>query len=447
MADQSPYRKGVRGPGDTIVACATPPGRGGVAVIRVSGEAVRALGRSLLGELPPPRRAQLVSLAESGGELLDRGLALFFPAPASFTGEDVLELQVHGSPVVCDLLIARLCELGARPAGPGEFSRRAFLNDRMDLSQAEAVADLIDAAGASAARAAARSMQGAFSRAVEALAARLVRLRAHLEATLDFPDEEVDPLQDQALKRAFRELDAAFSTVAEAAERGRILRDGLNVVLSGEPNAGKSSLLNALAGEPVAIVAAEPGTTRDLVRLQTTVVGIPVELIDTAGVRPAARGVEREGVRRAQAAGEQADLILRVWDAAAGGLKPAPAARTVLVRNKVDLTGERAGRTGPDSLNVSARTGAGLEALREVLAERAGGAPEGAFSARARHLDSLTKGRRRCREAAALFERRQPAELVAEELRLAQESLSEITGAASSDDLLGEIFSQFCIGK
>lgn len=447
MADQSPHRKGAEGTGGTIVAAATPPGRGGVAVVRVSGERVRAIARELLGELPPPRRARLVSLTESSGELLDRGLALFFPAPASFTGEDVLELQVHGSPVVCDLLIARICRMGARPAGPGEFSRRAFLNDRMDLSQAEAVADLIDAAGAAAARAAARSMQGAFSSAVEALVARLTGLRAHLEATLDFPDEEVDPLEDRALARGFRELGDEFAAVAEAAERGRILRDGLNVVLSGQPNAGKSSLLNALAGEPAAIVAGEPGTTRDLVRVQISVNGVPVELIDTAGLRVAAPGVEREGVRRARAAGERADLILRVWDAAAAGTEPAPEERAVLVRNKVDLTGEPPGRLAPGAVNVSARTGAGLEALRELLVEKAGGAPDGAFSARARHISSLDEARRKYREAASLFGRRQSAELIAEELRLAQEFLGEITGAVSSDDLLGEIFSQFCIGK
>ena len=447
MADQSPHRKGAQGTAGAIVACATPPGRGGVAVVRVSGGGVRGIAQSLLGELPPPREARLVSLTDSSGEPLDRGLALFFPGPASFTGEDVLELQVHGSPVVCDLLTARICELGARPAGPGEFSRRAFLNDRMDLSQAEAVADLIDAAGAAAARAAARSMQGDFSRAVDALVARLTRLRAHLEATLDFPDEEVDPLEDRALARGFGELGGEFAAVAEAAERGRILRDGLNVVLSGEPNAGKSSLLNALVGEPAAIVADEPGTTRDLVRVQVSVHGIPVELVDTAGLRVTRHGVEREGVRRARAAGEHADLVLRVWDAAAGGSAPAPAERTVLVRNKVDLTGEPAGRQGPDAVNVSATTGEGLEALRELLAERAGGAPDGAFSARARHISSLKKARRKFQEALSLFDRRQSAELIAEELRLAQDFLGGITGAVSSDDLLGEIFSQFCIGK
>lgn len=416
-------------------------------MIRVSGEGVRGIAQTLLGDLPQPRRARLVSLTEASGEPLDRGLALFFPAPASFTGEDVLELHVHGSPVACDLLMARICGLGARRAGPGEFSRRAFLNDRMDLSQAEAVADLIDAAGEAAARAAARSMRGDFSRAVEALTARLTRLRAHLEATLDFPEDEVAPLEDRSLAQGFRELGDEFEAVAQAAERGRVLRDGLNVVLSGEPNAGKSSLLNALAGEPAAIVAEEPGTTRDLVRVQVAVRGIPVELVDTAGVRPAARGVEREGVRRAQAVREQADLVLRVWDAAGGRPEPAPEERAVLVRNKVDLTGEPAGPLGPLTVNVSARTGDGIEALRALLAEKAGGAPDGAFSARARHISSLKEASRKHREARALFDRRQPAELIAEELRLAQEFLGGITGAVSSDDLLGEIFSQFCIGK
>jgi len=447
MADQSPDRQGAREAGGTIVACATPPGRGGVAVLRVSGDAVRAMAAEILGEVPPPRSACLVSLTDSSGELLDRGLALFFPAPNSFTGEDVLELQVHGSPVVCDLLTARICELGARPAGPGEFSRRAFLNDRMDLAQAEAVADLIDAANAAAARAAARSLRGAFSEAVEALASRLTGLRAHLEATLDFPDEEVNPLEDRALRGGFEELGKRFGRVSEAAERGRILRDGLNVVISGPPNAGKSSLMNALAGEPAAIVADEPGTTRDLVRAEISIEGIPVELIDTAGLRSAEGGVEREGVRRARSAREEADLVLNVWDAAAGGLPPRPEERTIVVRNKIDLTGERPGAVGDRTVSLSARTGAGLDSLREILAEAAGGTAEGVFSARSRQVNSLKEANRRFLAAGSLFCQGHSAELVAEELRLAQEHLGEITGAVGSDDLLGEIFSQFCIGK
>ena len=447
MADQSPDRQGAREAGGTIVACATPPGRGGVAVIRVSGEAVRAMTAEILGQVPPARSACLVSLTDSSGELLDRGLALFFPAPNSFTGEDVLELQVHGSPVVCDLLTARICELGARPAGPGEFSRRAFLNDRMDLAQAEAVADLIDAASAAAARAAARSLRGAFSEAVEALVSRLTGLRAHLEATLDFPDEEVNPLEDRALKEGFEELGKRFGRVSDAAERGRILRDGLNVVISGRPNAGKSSLMNALAGEPAAIVADEPGTTRDLVRAEISIEGIPVELIDTAGLRSAGGGVEREGVRRARAARDEADLVLNVWDAAAGGPQPRPAGRTIIVRNKIDLTGEPSGAAGDRTVSLSARTGAGLDSLREILAEAAGGTAEGVFSARSRQVNSLKEANRRFIAAGSLFGQGDSAELVAEELRLAQEHLGEITGAVGSDDLLGEIFSQFCIGK
>ena len=447
MADQSPHRKTGPGPSGTIVACATPPGRGGVAVIRVSGPAVPRMAEDLLGSLPLPRRARLVSLKEPSGELLDRGLALFFPAPHSFTGEDVLELQIHGSPVVCDLLMNRLCDLGARPAGPGEFSRRAFLNDRMDLSQAEAVADLIDASSEAAARAAARSMRGAFSEAVEELTAHLTGLRAHLEATLDFPDEEITPLEDRALTRGFRQLGELFRRVAKAAERGRILRDGLNVVLSGAPNAGKSSLLNALAGESAAIVADEPGTTRDLVRAQVTISGIPVELVDTAGLRSAEGTVEREGVRRARAAADQADLVVHVWDAFAGGSQPAPEERTIVVRNKVDLTGEAPGPVGAQALNVSATTGAGLEALRQAIAEAAGGPGEGVFSARSRQVNSLKEARQRFLKGRSLLAQGQSPELVAEELRLSQESLGEITGAVSSDDLLGEIFSQFCIGK
>lgn len=447
MADQSPHRQGAREADGTIVARATPPGRGGVAVIRVSGKAVRGITAQILGKVPPARRACLVSLADSSGELLDRGLALFFPAPDSFTGEDVLELQVHGSPVVCDLLVARICELGARPAGPGEFSRRAFLNDRMDLAQAEAVADLIDAASATAARAAARSLRGAFSEAVDELVSRLTGLRAHLEATLDFPDEEINPLEDKALSQGFEGLGERFARVSDAAEKGRILRDGLNVVISGPPNAGKSSLMNALAGESAAIVADEPGTTRDLVRAEISIGGIPVELIDTAGLRIADGGVEREGVRRARAARREADLVLDVWDAAAGGPEPRAEAGTIVVRNKIDLTGEPPGLLRPAVVNVSARTGSGLDSLRAVMVENSGAAGEGVFSARSRHVNSLKEARRCYLAARALFSEGHPAELVAEELRLAQEHLGEITGAVGSDDLLGEIFSQFCIGK
>ena len=447
MADQSPDRQGAREAAGTIVARATPPGRGGVAVIRVSGDAVRDITAEILGKVPPARRACLVSLTDSSGELLDRGLALFFPAPDSFTGEDVLELQVHGSPVVCDLLTARICELGARPAGPGEFSRRAFLNDRMDLSQAEAVADLIDAASAAAALAAARSLRGAFSEAVDELVSRLTGLRAHLEATLDFPDEEINPLEDGALRRRFEELGERFARVSDAAEKGRILRDGMNVVISGRPNAGKSSLMNALAGESAAIVADEPGTTRDLVRAEVSIGGIPVELIDTAGLRIAEAGVEREGVRRARSARAEADLVLDVWDAAAGGPEPQAETRTIVVRNKIDLTGEPPGLLRPAVVNVSARTGSGLDSLRAVMVEHSGAEGEGVFSARSRHVNSLTEARRRYLAAGDLFSEGHSAEIVAEELRLAQEHLGEITGAVSSDDLLGEIFSQFCIGK
>ena len=447
MADQSPHGQGAEEQGATIVACATPPGRGGVAVIRVSGPDAPAIAAEMLGAPPPPRQAQFVSLKDSSGELLDRGLALYFPAPNSFTGEDVLELHAHGSPVVCELLMARICELGARPAGPGEFSRRAFLNDRMDLAQAEAVADLIDASSAAAARAAARSLRGAFSEAVEQLVERLTRLRAHLEATLDFPDEEINPLEDRALIEGFAELNGRFARVSAAAERGRILRDGLNVVISGRPNAGKSSLMNALAGESAAIVADEPGTTRDLLRAEISLEGIPLELIDTAGLRSAGGGVEREGVRRARAARAEADLVLHVWDASLEGEQPSPEERSIVVRNKIDLTGEAPGPAGEQAVSVSARTGAGLECLRRMLAEAAGGAGEGVFSARSRHLNSLREARRHFGGARALFEDGHSAELVAEELRLAQQRLGEITGAVSSDDLLGEIFSQFCIGK
>ncbi len=445
---------------DTIAALATPPGRGGIGIVRLSGPGVTALAATLLGGCPPPRSAVLRPFRGADGEPLDIGLALFFPAPASFTGEDVLELHGHGGPVVQDRVLARVLALGARLARPGEFSQRAFLNGKLDLAQAEAVADLIASGSEAAARSALRTLQGAFSARVEALIERLTALRTYVEAAIDFPDEEIDFLSDAHLALGLDELVAALDAVQRAAERGRRLHDGLTVVIAGPPNAGKSSLLNRFAGQDSAIVTDVPGTTRDLLREYVELDGLPLHLVDTAGLRDATDAVEREGIRRARAALAQADRVLLVLDDACRDpeaealLRAAlPAAVPVtVVRNKVDLSGRPAGCTeGPEGpeIGLSLLTGEGFEGLREHLKEVSGysGETTGDFMARRRHLDALgrageavVRARERLAEGAA-------GELAAEELRLAQRALGEITGAVTPDDLLGRIFAEFCIGK
>lgn len=448
---------------DTIVARATPPGRGGVAIVRLSGPAVPAIARQLLGRLPAARVATLCDFPDAAGEPIDTGIALYFPAPHSFTGEHVLELHGHGGPVVCDLLVERLLALGARLARPGEFSERAFLNDKLDLVQAEAIADLIDSGSRAAARAARRSMAGAFSARVMALNEQVTELRIYVEAAIDFPDEEIDILADAELRRRIDEAGAAFAAISEAARQGRLLRDGIHVVLAGRPNAGKSSLLNALAGYDAAIVTPVPGTTRDLVRESLDLDGLPVHIIDTAGLRESSDPVEAEGLRRTRAQLAGADHALLVIDAgepagpALAELRaelPETLAYTI-VRNKVDLTGETPGPVpglGPDEpaqLNVSALTGAGLDALRALLARQVGyaGPAEGGITARRRHLDILARARSHFLAGAAALAEQQAGELLAEELREVQQALAEITGEFSSDDLLGRIFASFCIGK
>jgi tRNA modification GTPase len=449
---------------DTIVARATPPGRGGIAVIRISGPAVRAIALHLLGELPPPRYATLAGFRDAGGEAIDLGLALYFPAPHSFTGEDVLELHAHGGAVLADLLVERVIELGARPARAGEFTERAFLNDKLDLTQAEAIADLIDAGSRTAARAAQRSLRGDFSAAVLALTEQVTELRTWVEAAIDFPDEDVDFLSSEELEARVAGVAEAFARLERTARTGCRLRDGLHVVITGRPNAGKSSLLNALAGEPVAIVTPVPGTTRDLVRAELEIDGMPVHVTDTAGLRAAADAVEEEGVRRARAELAQADHALVVVEA--GPLNrgtardealaallaelPAGLERTV-VRNKIDLSGEPPGPAAPDGsvINVSALTGAGLDELRRRLREVAGYQPadEGLVTARRRHLDALREARRHFDAACALLRDQQAGELMAEELLQVQNALAGITGEFTSEDLLGRIFGAFCIGK
>lgn len=450
------------GPVETIAAQATPPGQGGVGIIRVSGPRTRTIAQALLGKLPPPRHAVFSEFQDARQAAIDQGVALFFPAPRSFTGEDVLELHGHGGPAVMDLLLQRVLEAGARLARPGEFSERAFLNGKLDLAQAEAVADLISAASEGAARAALRSLQGAFSQRVHALVAMLIALRVHIEAAIDFPEEEVDFLADASLRARCRALIDDIELLQRDTRHGRLLHDGLTVVLAGPPNTGKSSLLNVLAQQDSAIVSPTPGTTRDVLREQIVIDGMPLHVLDTAGLRESHDDVEREGVRRARAAVQQADHVLIVVDDSDPlgadvhellGQLPVGVART-LVRNKIDKTGRLPGAIGAAGagaeaeLAVSAVTGAGLDALRVRLKDCAGFAPSetGSFSARRRHLEAIERARAHIDNGLEQLTSRQ-GELAAEELRHAQQALDEITGEFSTDDLLGRIFSSFCIGK
>ncbi len=444
---------------DTIVARATPAGRGGVAIIRISGSRVGEIASALLTELPAARTAELTDFLDAQGATIDTGLAIFFPAPNSFTGEDVLELQSHGSPVICDILIERIGALGARVAEPGEFSQRAFLNDKMDLTQAEAIADLIDSTSRTAARAANRSMQGDFARLINDLNDRITELRVHVEAAIDFPEEEIDFLADEALFARLDAVSAQFGRVEKTVRQGCLLRDGATVVIAGRPNAGKSLLLNALTGYDAAIVTAIEGTTRDLVRENIELDGLPVKIIDTAGLRPSSDAVEAEGIRRAQRELATADYALVVVDSQTITAQqeaellaelPELLACTV-VRNKVDLSDEPPGvhQDGPTpTVAISALTGAGIDELRQHLLAQIGyTATEGAVTARRRHLDSLARAQQHFAEARRLLVEAAAGELMADELLQVQNALAEITGQYSSDDLLGEIFASFCIGK
>ncbi|HEY2783142.1 MAG TPA: tRNA uridine-5-carboxymethylaminomethyl(34) synthesis GTPase MnmE [Steroidobacteraceae bacterium] len=449
---------------DTIAAIASALGRGAVGVIRISGPAVPQIALEILGDLPEPRSARLTNFLSSGGESLDRGLALYFPAPASYTGEEVLELQGHGGALVLDSLLKRLLELGCRLARPGEFSERAFLNGKMDIAQAEAIADLIDAGSSAAARAAVRSMQGEFSAHINALQAQITELRTLVEAAIDFPDEELEFAPGSELGRRMAEILMTFEMIIAAARQGTLLREGLNVAIAGKPNAGKSSLLNKLVGDEIAIVTDQPGTTRDVLRQQVHLDGMPLNLIDTAGLRAASDVVEAEGVRRAFAELKRADRVLYLLDAAAPAgessasdlaaeLKDLPQGVPVtLIFNKIDLSGVQASADesrDPPRLFLSAKTGAGIDLLRAHLKSSAGyrGGDAGALSARRRHLDALDRAKANVVQAADTLTKTRAFELFAEDLRRAQLALSEITGEVSSDDLLGEIFGSFCIGK
>jgi len=441
---------------DTIVAAATPPGAGGIGVVRLSGEDTESIARAMLGSLPEPRTATHRNFRNKSAEKLDAGLVLYFPAPASFTGESVLELHGHGGPMLVSMLVDAAIELGARLAEPGEFTKRAFLNGKLDLAQAEAVADLIGSGTKQAARAALRSLSGTFSAAVNALAEQLVRLRMHVEAAIDFPEEEIDFLADDALLQRVKECGDAFTALLERAEVGRILRDGYRAVIIGKPNAGKSSLLNRLSGEEAAIVTEVAGTTRDVLREQINIDGLAVELVDTAGLRDDPDRIEEEGIRRAREAMKSADTVLWIQDATAAeqtdiGEEVAEGVTVTLVRNKIDLTDEPPGPGKDDGsqINLSAKTGAGIDALHDRLRELAGykNLGEGAFTARKRHIDALNRAAGHFSAGRKALDESRAGELLAEELRLAQEALGEITGAVSSDDLLGRIFADFCIGK
>ena len=447
-------------PGETIAAIATAPGRGGIGIVRVSGPDCATIATALLGHLPATREAQLHRFRDAGGAAIDAGIALYFPAPHSYTGEDVLELQGHGGPVVMELLLGRVLELGARMADPGEFTQRAFLNDKIDLTQAEAVADLIDSGSAQAARAALRSLQGEFSAQVHDLAEAVLELRMWVEAAIDFPEEEVDFLGDRALAARMDFIRGRFAELGETARQGALLRDGLTLVIAGRPNAGKSSLLNRLAGYEAAIVTPVPGTTRDVLRERIEIDGLPLHVLDTAGLRESADEVEAEGIRRAHRELERADRVLFVVDASDASAVarvetdlaalPSNAPRTV-VYNKIDRLGAspRVVEGDPAQVHLSALTDAGLELLRQHLKDCVGFHPAGAsvLSARTRHLDALRRARAHVEAAHRLLVERHAGELVAQELTDAQKQLGEITGQVTIDDLLGRIFGSFCIGK
>ncbi len=444
---------------ETIAAQATPPGRGGVGIVRISGPAAKACAEALLGHCPKPRYAEYLPFYHPTGELLDQGIALWFPAPHSFTGEDVLELQGHGGPVVIDRLLHALQSLGVRLARPGEFSERAFLNGKLDLAQAEAIADLIEAGSEQAARSAMRTLQGEFSRHVHALVEQLTELRTYVEAAIDFTDEEIDFLGGGEIAARLQQIEQSKDEINRSASQGSLLREGMTLVLAGQPNAGKSSLLNALSGQDSAIVTEIAGTTRDTLREQIQLDGLPLHIIDTAGLRETDDPVEQQGIARAWQAIAGADRILLLVDDRTGisaedeailAQLPAQIPLSIL-RNKCDLSGNPAGIDLGDavpSLRLSAKQGEGIEQLREHLKQSVGYQQnsEGQYMARRRHLDALARAGEHIAQARGQLESGM-GELMAEELRLAQQALGEITGQFGADDLLGRIFSSFCIGK
>nr|WP_281268360.1 tRNA uridine-5-carboxymethylaminomethyl(34) synthesis GTPase MnmE [Arenicella xantha] len=431
-----------------MVAIATPPGKGGVGVIRLSGPKALALGQQLTAKTLPARTAVFAHFKDANQEVIDTGLALYFAGPRSFTGEDVVEIQGHGGPVIQDLLLTELIRLGARQARAGEFSERAFLNDKIDLTQAEAIADLIDSSTAQAAKGAMRSLQGDFSRHVNALLKQLIELRMYVEAAIDFPDEEIDFLADEKLRQRIDQLQTDLQQTIKQAGQGAILRNGLSLVIAGKPNAGKSSLLNALSGHEAAIVTDIPGTTRDVVRETIDIDGLPVHIIDTAGLRESDDTVEKIGIERARKAINEADHVLIIVDASDADEPPISVDHkaTTLVYNKIDLVPPT--NLGA-ALQVSAKHGTGITELRDYIKQLAGYSQEGEtlFTARRRHLTALEQARDAVKRGIDQLKINNAGELLADELLQAQQSLNSITGEFSADDLLGEIFSGFCIGK
>ncbi len=442
---------------ETIAAIATAPGSGGIGIVRVSGPACKTIAAGILIHCPPPRHAAYLDFKDNDGSLIDRGIAIYYAAPNSYTGEDVLELQAHGGTALMQILLARCIALGARQAEPGEFTRRAYLNDKMDLAQAEAVVDVINASTEAAARSAVRSLSGEFSSHIQALLGRLIELRMYVEACLDFPEEEIDFITQGRVGEKLKAIQQELAAVFQSAKQGNLLREGIQVVLIGQPNVGKSSLMNQLAGEDVAIVTSIAGTTRDVIKSAIQIDGVPLHIIDTAGLRETIDEVEKHGIARTWRALENADVALLLVDATHGIgeteksiLERLPAVLPkIWIHNKIDLSAEAPKKVLLEQethIYLSAKHGQGLDLLREHLLSLAGWQPsgEGVFMARKRHLDALAKVDEHLMHAIELLGQ---AELVAEELKLAQESLSEITGEFTPDDLLGEIFSKFCIGK
>lgn len=442
---------------DTIAAIATPSGNGGVGIIRISGSAVTDIAKKISNKPLIPRRAIFTAFRDHDQTIIDTGIMLYFPAPASFTGENILELQAHGGMVVMNMLLRRVLKLGARHANPGEFSERAFINGKMDLYQAEAIADLINSTTERSARSAQKSLQGEFSRKIDLLLEDLIELRAYVEAAIDFVEEEIDFLADGIVEKRLQEVLRRINEILQTAQQGRLLRDGMNVVIAGKPNAGKSSLLNALAGHEAAIVTEIAGTTRDILKEHIQIDGMPIHIIDTAGIRTSENQIEREGIRRAFEEINKADVILLLIDVCApetdefSQVFPA-SSKITKVYNKIDLLGiePKIKITNQETqLYLSIKTAQGLDLLKQHLKQIAGynDQSENVFIARSRHLIALQKAQSNVQKALQQLRTDQAGELVAEDLKQAQKALSEITGEFTSDDLLGEIFSSFCIGK
>ena len=444
---------------DTIAAIATPSGRGGVAIIRISGPKVVPIANAIIGTLPTPFKATHKLFKDEKDELIDDGVAIYFPKPRSFTGEEVLELQGHGSQIVMDMLLQRCVELGARIARPGEFSERAFLNDKLDLTQAEAIADLIDSGSRQAARSALRSLQGDFSKAINSLLTKMIEMRVYVEAALDFPEEEIDFLADKIVLVKLEAIKTQLLEITEKAQQGSLLRNGMHLVIIGKPNAGKSSLLNALAGNETAIVTEIAGTTRDVLHESIDLDGLPLHLIDTAGLRESNDPVEKIGIERAWKAIEKADIALLLQDDSQDVAqldihlkeivdKLPSELPLLIVHNKIDLSQKQASKNG-DKIYISAKHNQGIEILKAELKQRIGfqDVGEDTFIARRRHLQALERTQECVDNAEQQLTQFNAGELMAEELRLAQDELGQITGKFTSDDLLGEIFSSFCIGK